>query len=83
MRYLLNPVELLGKELIKGIKVEKMRLEGPAGSQKSVSLEPKRYSHVDCDMLIKSIGYKSMPIQGVPFDNKSSTITHHQGCVLT
>jgi hypothetical protein len=33
----MSPVELIGKDHIQGVKLERMRLEGPAGSQKSVS----------------------------------------------
>jgi hypothetical protein len=31
LRYLTNPIELIGKERIGGVKVERMRLEGVAG----------------------------------------------------
>jgi hypothetical protein len=40
----LNPVELIGNNHIKGVKLERMRLEGPAGSQKSVSYDPKSFT---------------------------------------
>jgi len=37
---------------------------------------------VNCQLLIKSIGYKSRPIEGIPFNTQTNTVPHHQGCVL-
>ena len=34
-----------------------------------------------CDVLIKSIGYRSLEMSGVPFDHKRSVIPHEFGCV--
>ena len=38
--------------------------------------------YIKADAVIKSIGYKTMPISGVPFDSKKHTIPHNHGCVL-
>jgi len=82
LRYLKNPVELIGETEIKGVTFEKMRLEGPPGDQKAVPKDPKEFTQIPCDLLIKSIGFKSKPIQGIPFDSKTCTVPHSQGCVL-
>ena len=37
---------------------------------------------IKCELLIKSIGYKSIPLEGVPFDPKTNTIPNHYGCVV-
>jgi len=34
-----------------------------------------------CDVLVKSIGYRSMEMSGVPFDHKKAVIPHEFGCV--
>jgi adrenodoxin-NADP+ reductase len=36
---------------------------------------------IKADAVIKSIGYKTLPIAGVPFDSKKNTIPHNFGCV--
>lgn len=77
-----NPVELLGEQRIKGVKFERMRLEGSAGDQRAVAFEPKQVNTMDCELLIKSIGYKSQPIEGIPFNTKTHTIPNLMGCVL-
>ena len=35
-----------------------------------------------CDVLVKSIGYRSQRMSGVPFDEKRAVIPHEFGCVL-
>lgn len=32
--------------------------------------------------MIKSIGYESSPIEGIPFNKKTKTIPHEFGCVI-
>jgi len=39
------------------------------------------YQNLKCDILIKSIGYKSMQMPGVPFDFKRNVIPSHHGSV--
>jgi len=40
------------------------------------SLDDDYLSEVRCDALVKSIGYRSLQIDGVPFDKKTNTIPH-------
>ena len=68
LRYLRNPVELLGEERVTGVRLERMKLTGEPGSQKAVSDEAHDIYTVNCQLLIKSIGYKSQQIIGVPFN---------------
>jgi NADPH-dependent glutamate synthase beta subunit-like oxidoreductase len=37
---------------------------------------------VDSEVVVKSIGYQTTPIEGVPFDKRKHTIPHHFGCVV-
>lgn len=74
LRFLRNPTELYSKNgKLGGVHLEKMKLTGPAEQQKAVAnLEDKgdaAYSTLRCDVLIKSIGYKTNPMPGVPFDH--------------
>lgn len=41
-----------------------------------ISEEPddEVYKNLKCDVLIKSIGYKSLEMPGVPFDNRRNVI---------
>ena len=37
---------------------------------------------IDSKLIVKSIGYKTLPIAGVPYNLKSGTIPHEHGCVI-
>ena len=37
---------------------------------------------MDCDVLLRSIGYQSKPIENVIFDKKAHIIPNSNGCVL-
>ncbi len=37
---------------------------------------------MDCDILLRSIGYQSKPIENVIFDKKNHIIPNSNGCVL-
>lgn len=85
LRFLRNPVEFYKKgNRLGGVKLEKMKLYGKAEYQKvEKSEEPdaEAYQTLKCDLLIKSIGYKSLAMPGVPFDKKRNTIPNQFGCV--
>lgn len=82
LRFLNKPIELLGSEKISGIKLAKLRLIGDPEHQQAVDLDEPKYTSVQCDALVKSIGYRSLKIDGVPFSSKSHTIPNHFGCVV-
>lgn len=37
---------------------------------------------IPCDLLLSAVGYKTLPLPGVPFDTRTNTIPHSQGRVL-
>ena len=39
------------------------------------------WSDLKCDAFIKSVGYKSVRIPGLPWDEKKNTIPHSYGCI--
>lgn len=44
--------------------------------------EEKKGMEIETDILIKSIGYASVEMPGVPFNTKTRTIPHEFGCVV-
>lgn len=83
LRYLYAPAELISDEegRVRSLKVNRTVLEGPPGKQKA-NLVPGESQNLACQLLIKSIGYKSLPIPGIPFDLKTNTIPNTHGCIV-
>lgn len=59
--------------------MEQNELTGPADHQKAKGTG--RFVTLPCGILFRSIGYKSVPVAGVPFDTKQGIVVHNQGKV--
>lgn len=84
LRYLLTPQEFITNEegtKLQGMAFSQNKLEGAMNEQRAVGDESLGPVNIDADIVIKSIGYKSLPVTGVPFDHRKSIIPHDFGCV--
>ncbi|GBG34777.1 NADPH:adrenodoxin oxidoreductase, mitochondrial [Hondaea fermentalgiana] len=83
LRFLLSPTEILRDDTdrVSGIVLQHNRLEGEANAQRAVPLEGADLETLDCGLLIRSIGYRSEPIPGVPFNDRKATVDNDHGRV--
>jgi len=80
IRFFESPKEILGSTKVEGLVLEKNKLEGPQGQQKSVSTG--RTEPIDCGVVFRSVGYRGVPIAGVPFDDRRGVFPNQQGRIL-
>ena len=67
---------------MEALKVEKTRLQtGPDGT--AVAVGTGEYEVYPVQLVLKSIGYKSLPLNGVAFDPGKGVIPNVAGRVLT
>jgi len=81
MRFLVSPVEVIGAgERVSAVKIERNQLvQSPDGS-----LRPKgtgAFETLECGMILRSVGYKGVPLPGVPFNEATGTIPNVAGRV--
>jgi len=82
LHYLRSPKELIGQaQRLEKIVLEETKLEGPPNSQKAVLTGSLTDLH--CDAVFKSIGYKTLPIDSLPYDPSRGTIPNERGRVLS
>jgi adrenodoxin-NADP+ reductase len=85
LRFLLLPKAILPDPRAPGkvgaIVLERARLEGPPGKQ--VAVDTGEQLKVPCQLVLRSIGYRSLPIPGLPFDKRRSVVRNEKGRVLT
>ncbi len=77
--FLKGPVEILGKDRVEAVKLEKNVLSGDAFGQGARGTG--EFTELKTGLVFRSIGYKGVPIEGVPFDDKRGIIPNTDGRV--
>ena len=81
LRFFASPVEILGADgRVVGVKVERNALiaDGRGGLKAQGTGE---YDVIECGLVLRSVGYRSIPLEGVPFDEKAALIPNVAGRV--
>jgi ferredoxin--NADP+ reductase len=77
VRFWLRPVKIEGAERVCGLTVERTRLDEQGRLTGTGEMET-----IDVQMVLRSVGYQSVPLAGVPFDSKTFTVPNEAGRVL-
>jgi ferredoxin/flavodoxin---NADP+ reductase len=77
VRFWLRPVAIEGTDRVTGLTVERTRLDETGVLTGTGELET-----VPAQMVLRSVGYQSVPLSGVPFDEGSATVPNSEGRVL-
>ncbi|HUB42228.1 MAG TPA: FAD-dependent oxidoreductase [Streptosporangiaceae bacterium] len=77
VRFWLRPTEIQGRNDVEGLTLERTRLDESGKLVGTGELET-----LDVQMVLRSVGYQSVPLAGVPFRERSSTVPNEAGRVL-
>ncbi len=77
VRFWLRPEEIQGGNGVEALAVERTRLDESGKLQGTGERET-----LDVQMVLRSVGYQSVPLASVPFDERSSTVPNEAGRVL-
>jgi ferredoxin--NADP+ reductase len=82
LRFLASPVEIIGADgRITALKIEQNELVvDPNGALRSRGIG--QFEIIPTGLVLRSIGYRTVPIEGVPFDPATSTINNVAGQVV-
>ena len=69
------PVEVLGGERVEGLRLERTRVE--AGR----AVGSGEFFEIPCGLVIPAVGYRSVALEGAPFDEKTCTVPSDDGRV--
>jgi len=78
--FLHSPVALEGDGRVERVVLERNRLEGEAGALKARSTGEQ--VRLDAGLFFRSVGYRGIPIPGVPFDDRRGVIPNVAGRVV-
>jgi ferredoxin--NADP+ reductase len=78
LRFFLRPVELLAD----GGHVGAVRFERTAPDGHGGVTGTGQYEDIDAQLVLRSVGYRGVPLEGLPFDAERGTVPHLAGRVL-
>ncbi|MFD6291005.1 FAD-dependent oxidoreductase [Streptomyces sp. NPDC060205] len=79
LRFFLRPVELLpdGSGRVGAVRFERTVPDGPGGVTGT-----GRYEDIEAQLVLRSVGYRGVALEGLPFDADRGTVPHLAGRVL-
>ncbi len=84
LRFLVSPVAIRGADgAVEAIDVRRNEIvRGDDGSLRARPLSGDLET-IDCGLVLRSVGYRAVPLPGVPFDERSFVLPNERGRVLT
>ncbi|MFE5185969.1 NADP oxidoreductase [Streptomyces sp. NPDC056628] len=78
LRFFLRPVELLAREgRVGAVRFERTAPDGEGGVRGT-----GRFEDVAAQLVLRSVGYRGVSLEGLPFDPATGTVPHRAGRVL-
>ncbi|MHC3467867.1 FAD-dependent oxidoreductase [Streptomyces sp. 7R007] len=77
-RFFLRPVELLAE----GGRVGAVRFERTVPDERGGVTGTGRYEEIEAQLVLRSVGYRGVPLEGLPFDPASGTVPNTAGRVV-
>lgn len=77
LRFWLSPAEIHGTQQVEGLTVERTRLDADGRL-----VGTGQYETLTVQMVLRSVGYQSVPLPGVPFDDRAHIVPNSEGRVL-
>jgi ferredoxin--NADP+ reductase len=84
IRFLVSPVELIGTDTgeVAAIRLVKNALVATPGGGLQAR-ETDRFEELPVGLVFRSVGYRGVPLPGVPFDERTGTVPHDRGRVVS
>jgi ferredoxin/flavodoxin---NADP+ reductase len=79
LRFLASPLAILGEDEVEGVEIVRNELVEEDG--RIVARPTGEREVVPAGLVLRSVGYKGVPLPGVPFDERSGTIPNDRGRV--
>ncbi|HET7507472.1 MAG TPA: FAD-dependent oxidoreductase [Solirubrobacterales bacterium] len=80
LRFLASPVEIKGDGKVESIVVGRNELVEEGGALRAKDTGERE--ELECGLVLRSVGYTGVPIEGVPFDEKRGLILNEGGRIL-
>jgi ferredoxin--NADP+ reductase len=83
LRFLRSPVEIRGEGRVEAIDVRRNRIVRAADGALKAEPTDDPLETIDCGLVLRSVGYRAVPLPEVPFDERYFVLPNERGRVLT
>jgi ferredoxin--NADP+ reductase len=80
IQFFRSPKELTGETRVRGMRIERNELSGEAGAQKARGTGVEEA--VSCGVVFRSVGYRGVAIEDIPFDDRAGIFANAHGRVV-
>ncbi|MGY1809860.1 NADP oxidoreductase [Blastococcus sp. SYSU D00669] len=77
LQFFSRPVRLLGTDRVEAIEIERTAVDGDGRAVGTGELEV-----LPADLVVRSVGYRGLPLPGLPVDERTGTVPNEEGRVL-
>ncbi len=81
LRFCVSPVAILGEGKVEAVEIVHNQLVADAQGRIFASPTDRR-EVIECGIVLRSVGYRGVPIAGVPFDERRAAIPNCEGRVV-
>jgi ferredoxin--NADP+ reductase len=83
LRFLRSPVEIVGSGRVEAIAVRRNEIvHADDGTLRARALDEEPET-IECGLVLRSVGYRAVPLPDVPFDERAFVLPNERGRVLT
>ena len=83
LRFLRSPIEIRGSDRVEEIAVRRNEIvRGDDGSIRARGIDGEPET-IECGLVLRSVGYRAVPLPDVPFDERHFVLPNDRGRVLT
>jgi ferredoxin--NADP+ reductase len=83
LRFLRSPVAIRGTGRVEALDVRRNEIvRSPSGTLQARGID-EHIETIECGLVLRSVGYRAVPLPDVPFDERSFVLPNDRGRVLT
>jgi ferredoxin/flavodoxin---NADP+ reductase len=83
LRFLRSPVEIRGNGKVEAIDVRRNEIVRTDDGSLRARAVDEELETIECGLVLRSVGYRAVPLPDVPFDERHFVLPNEQGRVLT
>jgi ferredoxin--NADP+ reductase len=83
LRFLCSPVAIHGSQKVEAVEVRRNRIVRTDDGLLKAELTDAPPERIECGLVLRSVGYRAVPLPDVPFDERYFVMPNERGRVLT